>query len=139
MIFLRIQEMAAKYGLTTYTLRFYERKGLLTPSRDSRGDRDYTPTEQAAVHRITQYRRAGLSVDEIKQIFTGMKTTDMLTLLAKTQLHVQEEQRQLQETAQFLTEKIAHEQARLAQGGQTIPTPADDAAANLAIEENTNV
>ncbi|ANZ60919.1 hypothetical protein AYR62_12035 [Secundilactobacillus paracollinoides] len=123
---MRIQEMAAESGLTTYALRFYERKGLVTPKRDARGDRDYSPVEQSAVHRIAMYRRAGLSVEEIKAIFTGMPTTEMITLLRTTRDKTIAQRQAMDETIAYLGEKIAHEEGRLKDGGQHIPTPSED-------------
>ncbi|MFD1431343.1 MerR family transcriptional regulator [Lacticaseibacillus yichunensis] len=135
---MRIQEMAAKYGLTTYSLRFYERKGLLHPGRDSRGDRDYTQEDLAALDRIVLYRRAGLSVEQIQTIFAGMETTEMIALLTKTRAQVVDQLAEMQETLAFLTAKIAHEQQRLSAGGQHIPTPAEDAALGLPKDVSGN-
>lgn len=123
---MRIQEMATSSGLTTYSLRFYERKGLITPSRNSHGEREYTSIDQAAIHRITLYRRAGLSVEQIKHIFTGMKTEDMIKLLTATRDNVIAQKSELQNTIDFLSEKIEHENSRLAGGGHHIPTPSED-------------
>ena len=44
--FVRIGEMAKKYGVTLRTLRFYEDKGLLNPKRDG-STRLYTRRDRA--------------------------------------------------------------------------------------------
>jgi DNA-binding transcriptional MerR regulator len=61
-----IAEVAAQYGLTTDTLRYYERIGLLAPiPRTNGGKRDYGELECRAVEFIKCMRGAGVSVDAL--------------------------------------------------------------------------
>ncbi len=69
-IFLRSHELAATAGVSTDTLRHYERKGvLIKPRRSRNGYREY-PIE--SVERINLVRKAllvGFTLDELAKIF----------------------------------------------------------------------
>ena len=43
-----ISELAKEFGITTRTIRFYEEKGLLNPSREG-GKRIYSPADRVRV------------------------------------------------------------------------------------------
>ena len=61
-----IAEVAEKYGLTTDTLRYYERIGLLAPvSRTKGGIRNYSENDCQAVEFIKCMRTAGVSVEAL--------------------------------------------------------------------------
>jgi len=66
---LRAGEMARLAGVSTDTLRHYERKGLLKPQRASNGYREYP---RRAVERVRLIRRAlaiGFKLDDLQRIF----------------------------------------------------------------------
>jgi len=61
-----ISEVAKKYGLTTDTLRYYERVGLLpNVQRTSGGIRDYSEEDCRWVEYIKCMRSAGVSVETL--------------------------------------------------------------------------
>ena len=63
---MNIAEVAKKYDLTTDTLRYYEKVGLIPPiSRTSGGIRNYTEQEQGWVEFVKCMRDAGMSVDTL--------------------------------------------------------------------------
>lgn len=65
----RVGELAAASGVSTDTLRHYERKGLLQPMRSSNGYREY-PAH--ALERVQMVRRAlaiGFTLDELSAVF----------------------------------------------------------------------
>ena len=51
-----IGDAAAQVGVSIGTLRAYEREGLLTPQRDSRGCRLYTQRDITVARRIASQR-----------------------------------------------------------------------------------
>jgi DNA-binding transcriptional MerR regulator len=55
-------------GLTSRTLRHYEARGLLTPSRSYSGRRHYGPADLERIHQIVTLKRAGLSLAAIAQV-----------------------------------------------------------------------
>ena len=70
---LLIGEVAAKSGVSRKALRLYERTGILPPSRrTAAGYRVYGPDTLALLLFVTQARRLGFRLDEIKRI-TALK------------------------------------------------------------------
>jgi MerR family copper efflux transcriptional regulator len=66
---LLIGEVAARSGVSRKALRLYERTGVLPPARrTSAGYRLYTDDTLALLVFVTQARRLGFRLDEIKQI-----------------------------------------------------------------------
>ena len=62
-----IAELAAAYGVTLRTIRFYEDKGLLTPERRGTA-RVYHPRDKVRLGLILRGKRLGFSLDEIATI-----------------------------------------------------------------------
>ena len=68
---LLIGEVAARSGVSRKALRLYERAGILPPARrTAAGYRVYTDDTLALLVFVTQARRLGFRLDEIKQITT---------------------------------------------------------------------
>jgi DNA-binding transcriptional MerR regulator len=65
----RISQLAGQAGVTSKTLRYYERIGLLpTPSRLPSGYRDYPPEVLDRLGFIRAGQTIGLSLGEIRQV-----------------------------------------------------------------------
>ncbi len=72
---MKINEVEALVGVTRRNIRFYEKEGLLAPSRNSQnGYRDYGEEEIAELKRIKLLRKLGLPLDEIRRLQTGRGT-----------------------------------------------------------------
>ena len=65
--FVRIGEMARKYGVTLRALRFYEDKGLIAPRREG-STRLYSRRDNARLKLILLGRKIGFSLRDVKQI-----------------------------------------------------------------------
>ncbi|CAN5461745.1 hypoxia response transcriptional regulator [soil metagenome] len=66
-----IGEVADATGVSTKTLRYYEREGLLhAPARTPGGYRDYQPQAIDRVGFIKQAQAAGLTLQQIGQVLT---------------------------------------------------------------------
>jgi DNA-binding transcriptional MerR regulator len=65
--FVRIGEMARKYGVTLRALRFYEDKGLIAPKREG-STRLYSRRDNARLKLILLGRKIGFSLRDVKQI-----------------------------------------------------------------------
>jgi DNA-binding transcriptional MerR regulator len=66
---LRISELAERAGVTTSTVRYYERIGLVAaPRRTAAGYRAYDADAEARLRFITRAKRMGLSLDEIAEL-----------------------------------------------------------------------
>lgn len=62
-----ISELAREFGVTTRTIRFYEEKGLLEPSRDGQ-HRIYRKSDRARLELILRGKRAGMSLEESREV-----------------------------------------------------------------------
>ena len=72
---LKINEVEALVGITKKNIRFYEEKGLLSPSRNSEnGYRDYGQGEVDVLRRIKLLRKLGVPIEEIRRMQEGKQT-----------------------------------------------------------------
>ena len=72
---MKINEVEALVGITKKNIRFYEEKGLLSPSRNSEnGYRDYGQAEVDALRRIKLLRKLGVPIEEIRRMQEGTQT-----------------------------------------------------------------
>ena len=63
---LSVGEAAARVGLTSHTLRWYEQEGLVAPvGRDSAGRRRYTERDIGWLVLLTKLRRTGMPVRDM--------------------------------------------------------------------------
>jgi len=97
---IRIGEMARRHDVTLRTLRFYEDKGLLHPTREG-STRLYSRRDNARLKLILLGRKVGFSLREVKQMIdlydpTGSNTKQLRLTLDKSerQLGRLEKQRQ---------------------------------------------
>jgi DNA-binding transcriptional MerR regulator len=69
---MKIQELAEKTGLTAYTIRFYEKEGLLDSRHVRREDNNYRNYSDEAIERLKLVKKlqgVGCSLAELKDIF----------------------------------------------------------------------
>lgn len=71
---MRIGELAARVGVSTRQVRFYEAKGLITSSRGANNYRDYDETALGRVQQIRELLDAGLSTQMIRAILPCLET-----------------------------------------------------------------
>ena len=90
---MRIAQVSEQYGLSTDTLRYYERIGLIPPvHRDENGIRDYDETDLRRVEFIKCMRSAGLPVEVLIE-YVGLVQQGDGTIHARKA--ILEEQREL--------------------------------------------
>ena len=66
-----IAEVSKEFGISTDTLRYYERVGLLPPvHRNSSGYRDYDEEDLEWVYFVVSMRGAGISVESLIEYVT---------------------------------------------------------------------
>jgi DNA-binding transcriptional MerR regulator len=113
---LSIQQVATTTQLSTHTLRYYERIGLLTPiERTSSGHRRYSSQDIAWINFLTRLRATGIPIREMQQ-FAELRRQGDRTLTQRRQLlesHQQRVYQQINELTQNLKviqEKIQHYQ-----------------------------
>lgn len=65
---MQISEVAKEFGLTTDTLRYYEREGLIGPvSKGENGIRNYTEEDIKRIQFVKCMRSAGLEISFLKR------------------------------------------------------------------------
>ncbi len=62
-----ISELAAELGITTRTIRFYEEKGLLAPSRNGQ-QRIYSAADRVRLKLILRGKRLGFTLEESRDL-----------------------------------------------------------------------
>ena len=79
-----VQAFADLFDVTPRAVRFYEDKGLVTPSREG-GNRVFGPIEYVRFERILRAKRLGFSLDDIKHVLdvTDGKIGDRVELLKR--------------------------------------------------------
>lgn len=74
---LSISEAAEASGLSTHTLRYYERTGLLEPvSRNRSGHRRYRETDLELIAFLAKLRATGMPIREVRRYAELMKVGD---------------------------------------------------------------
>lgn len=79
-----IQEIADIFDITPRAIRFYEDKGLISPSRQS-GARVFDTVDYGRLERILRGKRLGFTLDDIKTVLdvTDGKITDPEDLMER--------------------------------------------------------
>lgn len=113
---LTIQQVAAVTQLSTYTLRYYERIGLLAPvERASSGHRRYSSQDIAWINFLTRLRATGMPIREMQRFAElrrqGDRTlTQRRQLLESHQRRVYQQINELTQNLKVIQEKIQHYQ-----------------------------
>jgi DNA-binding transcriptional MerR regulator len=68
---MKINEAEQLLGITKANIRFYEKEGLLSPSRNESGYRDYSGGDIALLKQIVILRKLGIPVQKIGDILDG--------------------------------------------------------------------
>src|SRR5260370_15811352 len=66
-----IGELAARFGLATHVLRYWEDMGLLSPARRGAGRRGYGPAHMTRVAEIMLGKDAGFSLEQLRELFAA--------------------------------------------------------------------
>ena len=69
---MRINELENLLKISRANIRFYEKEGLISPSRKDNGYREYDEEDVEILKRIIIYRKIGISISDIKDIFAGV-------------------------------------------------------------------
>ena len=109
---MKIAEVSEQYGLSTDTLRYYERVGLIpTVNRNGSGIRDYNELDLRRVEFIKCMRSAGLPVevliDYVALVQEGDKTIEARKeILVEQRKLLVERMNEMQKTLDILNHKI---------------------------------
>lgn len=119
---LSIAEMAKLAGLSTDTLRWYEREGILPPvTRSSSGHRRFSPQERDLVLLLTALRDTGMPTATMKSFAQLLQQGAAshgrrITLLEQTRAQLAERRRAIDQATAALERKIDHYEELIAAG-----------------------
>lgn len=68
---MRINDLERRTGLDRATIRYYEKEGLITPTRQENGYRDYSDDDREQLLKIKLLRQLGMSLDKIRSLQQG--------------------------------------------------------------------
>ncbi|MGX8237393.1 MerR family transcriptional regulator [Exiguobacterium undae] len=110
-----ISEISRLTQTTAHTIRYYEKEGLLFPSRTANGVRRYDETQLTWLRFVLRLRATHMPIEQIRQyvdLFLSSSdehdtTNDRLRLLEAHQQTVRAQLQELQQTEQMITDKIA--------------------------------
>lgn len=109
-----IDQVAKRTGLTAYTLRYYERIGLLAPvARAAGGKRLYAPTDMAWLEFLLRLRTTHMTIGKM-QTFAKLRSIGDSTVAERRQMlesHLQDVQAEvvaMQKAVLALRDKIDH-------------------------------
>ncbi|MFX3616461.1 MAG: MerR family transcriptional regulator [Sporolactobacillus sp.] len=109
-----IRDVAKKYGLSIYALRYYEKIGLFEVPRNNNGVRVFDHQALIRINSVVHYRRAGLTVKEIQMIFSTPEQDEKhLKVLSQAKENLNKQLTDLQETVKYLDYKIDYHEKRL--------------------------
>lgn len=109
---MKIAEVSEQYGLSSDTLRYYERVGLIPPvNRNESGIRDYNELDLRRVEFIKCMRSAGLPIEVLIEYVALVQQGDKTIEARKDILKEQREQliarmNEMQKTLEILNHKI---------------------------------
>ena len=117
---MKIAEVSEQYGLSSDTLRYYERIGLIQPvNRSESGIRDYGEIDLRRVEFIKCMRSAGLPIEVLIE-YVGLVQQGDRTIEARKEILVEQRallagrMKEMQKTLDILDHKIeAYEKAVL--------------------------
>jgi MerR family transcriptional regulator, aldehyde-responsive regulator len=109
---MKIAEVSEQYGISTDTLRYYERVGLIPPvNRNESGIRDYNELDLRRVDFIKCMRSAGLPIEVLIEYVALVQKGDKTIEARKDILKEQRElllarMNEMQKTLEILNHKI---------------------------------
>ncbi len=77
---LTTRDVARRTGLTSRSLRFYEARGLVQPTRSYNGARLYGAAQLERLARVVALKRAGLTLAQISRVLSG-RAPDLASLI----------------------------------------------------------
>lgn len=86
---MKIGQFSKISGLTTYTIRYYEKIGLLQqPDKNSSGHRVYDETDLALINWVTCLKKSGMALQKIKQYAHAYRNDENSKLVELLELHL---------------------------------------------------
>ncbi len=114
----KIGEIVASTGISPFTLKYYEKEGLLRPQTDAdSGYRYYDENDLGAVMQIHRYRQWGFSTKEISAILSGVSEEELPRLFSARIKANEAEIRRLREADRLMEQHVMGVKRCLARRG----------------------
>ena len=113
---MRIQEAAQVSGLSSHTLRFYEKSGLIYPiPRDTSGHRFYRANDIRWLHFVQCLKSTGMPLKDIQQFAKKVRDAEnqaelLLQILQQHKVRLDKQLAETQECLSHIDWKINHYQ-----------------------------
>ncbi|MBP1904337.1 DNA-binding transcriptional MerR regulator [Paenibacillus turicensis] len=104
---MKIKELADLVGVSTATIRFYEEKELLHPSKHPNGYRYYTEADIKDLNLIIAFKRAAFSLNDIKTIVTLRRLPQSLQCKMDSLAFMQSQIKHVKEQITFLNQLMS--------------------------------
>lgn len=116
-----ISEVSKLLAITTYTLRYYEKEGIVAPIRNANGERVYDDTHLTWLKFVLRLKQTQMPISQIRQYaqlyLEGEHTSQArLHLLEDHRSAVQDQIRHLTETEKMLNDKITNYKLLISKG-----------------------
>lgn len=103
-----IKEVEEWTGLARSNIRFYEKEGLIAPSRnENNGYRDYTEKNVEDIKKIAYLRTLGISVEDIRRVIR--KETNLYGVIEKQRKILEEQLSELQNAKTMCENMLSYE------------------------------
>ncbi|WP_317636644.1 MerR family transcriptional regulator [Xylocopilactobacillus apicola] len=96
-----MQECAKKTNCSKDTLRFYDKKGLVSPRRGDNGYRDYGEEEVELIELIQTLKFAGLNLNEVQKVLKLIQAPISPSCRDETIDFLQQKKSHFQKSANF--------------------------------------
>lgn len=80
---MKSKEAQTKTGLTRKAIEYYEAQGLLNPSRDENGYRNYSDQDVSRLSQISGYRKLGLNLSEITDVLLSNNKKETISNIVR--------------------------------------------------------
>jgi len=86
---MKIGQLSEVTGLSTYTIRYYEKMGLLHKAeKNSSGHRVYNSTDLELMNWVTCLKKSGMPLQKIKEYVNAYQNKENMTLAKILELHL---------------------------------------------------
>lgn len=100
-----LKDVAEQLHMTKRAIKLYEEKGLIKVNKDENGYRNYRTEDIKTLHKISIYRKLGISLKDIKRLLNANNDHLLLDIYAQKQQELILRQHEITELSNFIQTK----------------------------------